>query len=96
MPPFPRTRLAYRLSAPHGEGPHLGQIGLLQFQLVELHLVVVLPAQVFQGLGNLRLVLLLAAAVHPHQVALLPFLSLPHFLRGGSGWVSTMGLRGSS
>ena len=60
---------------------HLGLVGLLQFQTVQPHLLVVLGAQFLQRLGHLKVILLLPAAVHLHQAALMPPPRLTHFLR---------------
>lgn len=59
---------------------HLGLVGLLQFQLVEPHLLIVLGPQLLQRLCHLEVVLLLPAAVHLHQAPLVPPPRLPHLL----------------
>ena len=56
-------------------------VGLLQLQTVQPHLLVVLGAQLLQRLGHLEVILLLPAAVHLHQAALMPPPRLTHFLR---------------
>lgn len=65
--------------------PHLGLVGLLQLQPVQPHLLLVLAAQLLQRAGHLQVVLLLPAAVHLHQAALLPPPRLPHLLLEGTG-----------
>lgn len=69
---------------PRRRRPHLGLVGLLQLQPVQPHLLVVLAAQLLQGLRHPEVVLLLPAAVHLHQAALVPPPRLPHLL-GRSG-----------
>lgn len=69
-----------------GCAPYLGGVGLLDLLLVDADLLLVLGSQLYQGLGQLTLVILLCSrTVNLHHARLVPALGLPQLLQDGTG-----------